>query len=367
MPENTLQLLILGGSSHHPGGVEAFCDRSALALRNRGGWSITRLPTNTAYLTIRHVGRLVKGLRALFKARHMRPDVIWLQYGNLPDLIYLPVARLLGVRVMVTPHLGSNWRSQSNPMLRALSGRLLRMADRLALISWTQEQEINLDPGVPRSLIRNFLPKDVLTVELADPEQQPHALQLIHSGRLSEGKGTFLVVEVCARLRDAGVPFRARITGNASPEDFARLDSLIATHRLGDSVTVLGRVPEAELLDHLRRSDVLIHLSRIDSYPLIVLEAIACSTLPLCMELAGARDQVETYGGHVVSQDAAVAEAADWLAAQDVATLRRLGGSAAVRVRADYSWERCAGALDAALRACAAGEQGTVMQLDPAG
>jgi glycosyltransferase involved in cell wall biosynthesis len=99
---------------------------------------------------------------------------------------------------------------------------------------------------------------------------------------------------------------------------------------------------------------MLIHLSRIDSYPLILLEAMACTTLPVAMELAGARDMIETYDGKVVSQAEPVAETADFLIASDLADLRRRGRAEAGRVRTDYAWDRCAGALAVALGACAA-------------
>jgi glycosyltransferase involved in cell wall biosynthesis len=358
-----MHVLILGGSLDHPGGVEAFCDRSRAALEQRGGnLRVHRIPTSTAYLTWRKLPLYLRGLAALVRYRRNRPDVVWLQYVNLPDLTYLMLAKLLGCRVMVTPHLGSNWRSQSSPILRRLSGWALRRADRLALISKTQEMEINLPAHVPRSLIRNFLPVEILTAPLPDEAVAPATLQLIHSGRLSEGKGSFLVIDICAALRDVGVPFQARITGGADRDTYAMLDQLIRGHNLREQVAVLGRVPEDELLDHLRRSDVLIHPSKIDSYPLIVLEAMACTMLPVVMELAGARDMVETYGGAVVSQTGAINEAVDWLVAQDLIELRAKGRAAAQRVRADYAWDRCAGALEAALQACLAGDRALITE-----
>jgi hypothetical protein len=39
----------------------------------------------------------------------------------------------------------------------------------------------------------------------------------------------------------------------------------------------------------LREADVLVHLSTIDSFPLIVLEALAAGTLPLVFPMAGSR------------------------------------------------------------------------------
>ena len=360
-----IRLLIVGGSVSVPGGVEAFCDRSCAALAERGVTGIVRISADTAFLRLRTLPRLFAGLTALVRAGMRRPACVWLQYGNLPDLAYLVVAKMLFLRVMVTPHLGANWRSQTSPVLRALSGLLLNLADRIALISMTQAVELNLGRHDPHSLIRNFLPREVLASEPVGEEGASDTLELIHSGRLSEGKGTFMAVEMCARLRDMGVPFRMRITGGADAETHARLIAMIAQHRLEDRVLFLGRVPEEELIGLLGRSDLLVHLSRIDSYPLIVLEAMACSALAVVMDLPGARDQVETYGGHVVSGNAPVEEAAAWIAAQNPDDLRRRGRDAARRVRADYAWPRCAAALDTALQACIAGDREKLTRPEP--
>jgi glycosyltransferase involved in cell wall biosynthesis len=230
----------------------------------------------------------------------------------------------------------------------------LKLADRLALISETQEAEINLPRSVPRSYIRNFLPSAILSSEFLNPDpKQPSTMQLIHSGRLSEGKGTFLFVEVCKRLQELGVPFVARITGGADESTVARLKDKIEQFSLQKSVLVLGRVPDADLVSLLHSSDVLVHLSRIDSYPLIVLEGLACSVLPVCMELAGARHMIETYEGEIVSESSPVEEAAAFLAMQNLFKLRSDARSAAHRVRTDYHWAFCAQAAEQALSATA--------------
>lgn len=343
-----MRVLILGGSHSNPGGVEAFCDRSGKALQRRGKWQAERIPTESAYLRPSTSGGFLRGLKALAKHRKQRPDCVWLSYVTFPDLAYLLLARALRLRVLVTPHLGSNWRSQRNPVLRMLSGRMLRLANGLALISRTQELEIALPTAVPRADIRNFLPESLLMSELSETSDTPE-LRLIHSGRLSEGKGTFMLVEVCAMLRDRGVKFSTRITGGADDGTFAQLHALIDHYDLHDRIHVLGRIPEEQLLEMMRDSDVLVHLSRIDSYPLVVLEALACSTFPLCMELAGARDMIEQYVGQVVAQENPVEAAATYLAALDVRDVRRQAANAARRVRLDYSWDNCAAALEAAL------------------
>jgi len=348
-----MHVLILGGAPKPLGGVEVFCERASDAMQSRyPEWRVERMPTRTAFLTVRKVPAFIAGLDSLFEYRKQRPDCVWLQYTNLPDLVYLILARMLGLRVMVTPHLGSNWRSQSNSLLRGVSWWMLRFANRIALISRTQEVELALPANVPRSLIKTFLPHATLTGALPDIDRPNREIRLIHSGRLSEGKGTFLFVDVCQRLRDAGLSFQAQIVGGADSDTVARLREMIEHVKLGDHIMLRGHQSELDLLGLLRSSDILVHLSRIDSYPLIVLESMTCSVFPVCMELAGARDMIDTYGGHIVSQHGAVQETVDFISRLDINDVRHRGRDAARGVRTDYSWDQCASALETAVRLC---------------
>jgi glycosyltransferase involved in cell wall biosynthesis len=353
-----MHLLILGGSAKHAGGTEAFCARATEALLRRDpNWHIHHIASETAYLTVKSAPKVLRQLWKLFQYRKLKPDVTWLQFVNLPDLIFLTVAKLLGMRVMVTPHLGSNWRSQKSRPLRWLSRLLLALADRLALISNTQRLEIALPTRTPRSLIRTFLPETIFTADLPIESDAPPELRLIHAARLSIEKGSFMVIEVSAKLSEAGIPVTTRIAGGADADTRARLNKLIAAKGLAQRVNLLGRLSEDTMMDILRTSDVLVHLSSIDSYPLIVLEAMACGAFPIAMELAGARDMIETYDGVVVGRGHAVEDTVAFLAAADLADLRKRGCVQAARVREDYNWNRCAGALEAALMACIAGSR----------
>jgi glycosyltransferase involved in cell wall biosynthesis len=174
-------------------------------------------------------------------------------------------------------------------------------------------------------------------------------MQLIHSGRLSEGKGTFLFLDVCRSLKEFGIRFQAKITGAADDATQQRVRETITSYGLEDYVQFLGRLPEESLMRLLRGSDVLVHLSTIDSYPLIVLESIACSTFPICVNLAGATDMVSSYTGHIVTLENAVAQTVAFLVQCPLAEIRALSSIAAHRVRADYAWAQSVGVLRAAI------------------
>jgi glycosyltransferase involved in cell wall biosynthesis len=203
---------------------------------------------------------------------------------------------------------------------------------------------------VPRAMIRTFLPAEVL-------EPRPAAghrcgpLQIVHASRLSEAKGSFLVIDVCARLRDAGIPFTARIIGSADARTRAQLEAMIAERQLTREVELVGWTPPSALIGHLRDADVLIHLSRVDSYPLIVLEALASGMVPVAMDLAGARDMIETYDGAIVGTHSPADEAAAYLMRAAPADLRQRGAREADRVRSDFAWDEAAARLADVLRA----------------
>lgn len=334
------RMLVLGGSHAHWGGLESYCSRATEAVNAAdAGWTAEWQTTDTAYLTPRQLPRAAGRLGVLPRATGANIDLVWLQWSAIADLAFLWQARALGLPVMVTPHLGANARLQRVPALRGTCRALLRGADRLALLFAEQESEITLPHGVPRSLVRTFLPPACLATPL--PDRSGPVLRLVHAGRLSEGKGTFRAVALCAALREKGIAVSAQIIGRSDARTMAALRGAIAAHQLDDAVELVEWVDEAELIHRLSQADVLAHLSTLDSFPLIVLEALAMGVVPVVGEMVGARSMVELYGGHV-AHDSTVEDAAAWLAARSCEALRQDGRTAARAVRADYGWQVCA-------------------------
>lgn len=330
-------MIVLGGSPHHPGGLEGFCERATTAInRHTTGWTAKWQPSDTAYAGVRRLPAIYRAWRRLDRLDGVA--LVWLQWSTLLDLMLLRRLRTLDVPVMVTPHLGANSRLQRVPVLRALCLRLLGHADRLALLFPEQDSEIALPAAVPRTPVRTFLPE----IALASPARPnpDTTLHLIHAGRLSHGKGTFRMVELCAALRARGMPVEGRIVGRADPATMAALVCAIADAGLGDTLTLIDWLDETALIAALADADILVHLSELDSYPLIVLEALAAGTVPVVADMIGARAMVARYGGFV-SDGSSVAAAADWLAAQDCVRLRHDAAASAMRVRQDHSWTAC--------------------------
>lgn len=345
-----MKVLILGGSPARPGGVEAFCSRAYDAVNLEARLNVDWLPTNTAYLRPATASRALQSLLTFWRRHNEGWTVVWLQYVNLADLAFLLVARAMGMKVVVTPHLGANWKSTRIALLRALSRALLGLSSKFAYLSETQLQELALPVGVPRCRIHTFLPRSIGTRRLVvESRVGRQGLRLIHAGRLSHEKGSFLFLEVCAGLKQRNVPFAAELIGGCDDETRTALSERIAECRLEADVKLFPAMEEEALMKRLATADVLVHLSVLDSFPLIVLEALAAGTYPICIDLPGARKMTQDYCGRVVSPNGAVQAAIDILCQGDLEVARGEADTARNKVLSDYDWSTCVRMLESCI------------------
>jgi len=344
------RLCIVGGSTRTPGGVEIFCARALQAVQTH--WpecDVLWVPADSGHLNPARLPGFLRALQSFRRANRVPIDILWLNVANLPDLLFVLLAKSLGVRVLVTLHLGANSRLQRNRVLRRLCRSLVARADRVALLFDGQDAEIDLPATVPRSTIRTFLPPESF-VPPGAPATEP-CLRLIHAGRLSEGKGSLAIVDLCAALDRAGVAFTARIIGRGDEALMQDLYARIEANGLTSRITLSDWLDGPALIAALAQADILVHLSRLDSFPLIVLEAMAAGTIPIAVDMAGVRTMTGRYDGHLVAPEAAVAEAETWLEANSLGDLRQRGAAMGARVREDYSWAACVATLTAAIDA----------------
>ena len=343
-----MRILIVGGTPSHRGGVEQFCDRAGQAMAEVGGHEIGRVFSHGAYLRPKSLPIFLRSIWELFRRRSGRWDCVWLQYVSFPDLVILSLCRLFGYKVLVTPHLGTNWTSQTNPVLRWCGFKMLSSAHGIGLIAATQAEELTLPPALPRFDLVTFLPRE-FAARPAREETDSRRLRLVHAGRLSVGKGSFLFIDVCGILHREGHDFEAQLLGPCDAETRSRLRSRIDEAGLASRICLGGSLQERELLEVLSVQDVLVHLSSVDSYPLIVLESIGSGLYPVCLDLPGARLITASYCGHVVAGAAPAAQAAAFLASQDAGALRARGGEASRRLQQDFGWTACVAAVERAV------------------
>ena len=136
-----------------------------------------------------------------------------------------------------------------------------------------------------------------------------------------------------------------RLVIAGSGPDRESLEALAARLGVRDRVDFLGAIPNSEVPDLLRRLDVYVALSRLDSesFGVAIVEAAACSCPTLVSDAAGPAEVVEdgTTGIIVARNDADAAAAALTRLLQDPGLAREMGGAGRRHVVANYSWDHC--------------------------
>ncbi len=117
-----------------------------------------------------------------------------------------------------------------------------------------------------------------------DPAQFPFnargggdVVQLLCVGRLTPAKCQVLLVQACARLRDAGLAFHLKMVG-AGP-DRERIEREVALHQLQSHVTMTGALNQEEVKQAFAQADVFVLPSLAEGIPVVLMEAM-CSGVP---------------------------------------------------------------------------------------
>ncbi|MBE2200914.1 MAG: glycosyltransferase family 4 protein [Anaerolinea sp.] len=140
-----------------------------------------------------------------------------------------------------------------------------------------------------------------ITPELYQPRSAPASpgqpLEIINIGSLQPYKGQAFLVQACARLKQAGIPFRCRIIGGG--EEQANLLSLIEQLGLQKQVQLLGPLPQEEVAALLPTAtcyvqpSVIMPSGKMEGIPVSLMEALACALPVVATNLSGVPELVQ--------------------------------------------------------------------------
>jgi glycosyltransferase involved in cell wall biosynthesis len=176
------------------------------------------------------------------------------------------------------------------------------------------------------------------------PPPRPYRLDgygdyLFAVSRLHPLKRMDLVVQALASPRAAGI--RCVIAGDG--EDAGRIAQLIAANKLGERVRMIGRVGEAELVEHLAKCRAVCFPPHDEDYGFVTVEAFAASKPVItCLDSGGPAELVQDgVNGYVVAPTPEGLAAAMQLLMEDKARAERMG-EAGHAVVAGMTWPETA-------------------------
>ncbi len=274
------------------------------------------------------------------------------QYDILvEDVNKLPLYCAAGVEVpscVIVPHLFGTtaYHEASWPMATAvvLAERLMPLAYRRSwfhVISESTRDDL-VSRGVDSDRITVIHPgidPETFTPDPALDRSDPPSF--LYVGRLKRYKGVDLAIRALALVHRDRPEVRLDIAG--SGDDRPRLEALVASLGLGESVRFHGFVDETVKLRLLRTTWANLFPSPKEGWGITVMEAAACGTPSIASDSPGLRDSVRAgETGLLVPHGDPVALARQMLAmVSEPAIVARLG-AAARQHAARWTWEDAA-------------------------
>ena len=240
---------------------------------------------------------------AVRAAREFQPDLIHLQYGGAMDLALLRRLSKLDLPIVVTAHCGRAWAHLARkahwfvPTLNRAARVLAISQDQCALF---------LDAGLESERLAQIgsLIEAEFFAPLAPAPARTTRPCAVYLGRIAPEKGLDLVIDALAELSPAERPaFQATgpVTASFAAELLARAYQLGVRDWFELCPPVATPKERRAVLDG---ADMLLHPTRSDVKPLVVIEAMARALPVLASDLPGTVELMTGVGNHFAVGDA---------------------------------------------------------------
>ena len=114
-------------------------------------------------------------------------------------------------------------------------------------------------------------------------------------GHVVPTKGVVELVEGCCQVSGLSL----RIVGKCSDEMKEKLHALATKRENGNWMTLVGEIPNTEVIGELLKADVFVFPSYTEAFPNVILEAMACGCA-IASSNVGAIPEILNYNGELV-------------------------------------------------------------------
>lgn len=287
------------------------------------------------------------GARLVFELLRQRPDLVYFSlapvgFSFYRDLLFIAVLKMFRVRRAFHLH-GLGVRVAGG---RGINNLLYRWAFAGAwIIHLAPSLYRDVEPYVPENCCL-FLPNGIHDPAVAVSEHailiRPQGVHFVYLSHMIIQKGPIVFLRALARLKRMGVAFRASFAGGRFSEECAsQFHEILQEEEMSDTVQYVGPVYGSDKIDLMSQADVFVFPSLYDTFPLVVLEAMAHG-LPVVAARHGAIEDIVKDGvtGFIVPPDDPLA-LANGLAslARDSDLCRRFGQAARQRFMENFKFE----------------------------
>jgi glycosyltransferase involved in cell wall biosynthesis len=347
MPEAARVIFVVANYPPRPGGAERHTQRLCCTLQARGNRvrvltiryresrpgraPVWYFPTPSG-THLRDLCFAIWVVGALMVLRPRYRQVQWVMTG-LQVLVGLPFAAALGMKnVVMLAGCGEGERLRHSTRGRWMLVILRRFADRIIVLNSAMEEEFR-SLGFERErlvLLGCEADPDIFRPVTADERRllrsrwniETDAAVVVFCGRLVPGKGLFTLIEAFSLVHRQWPEAVLIVAGDGALA--AELHSKVETSGLGGRVIFEGQLPESNIGEILRLSDVFVLPSQSEGIPAALVESTAAGLPSVVSDIPGTEIIVDQIHGLRTPADNAASLAA---------SLARLISDQALRLR----------------------------------
>jgi glycogen(starch) synthase len=236
----------------------------------------------------------VAQLRAALPGGVIDAPLIHAHTGHYAGVVATELARE-DARIIVTEHVTFLSEVLAQPAARKLYSRMVHRVDRLLCVGRAlHDQLVTAYPSLTDKFLVVPNPVDFDRFEFrTQPPAEP--LRLLYVGRMLEHKGVDTLLEAFAEIAREEPRATLTLVGSGPLED--RLRERIAELKLGDRVTQRPPVAPEHVGALMREHDVLVHASRVETFGMTIVEAVASGTPVLVAASEGPSETLEGLEG----------------------------------------------------------------------
>lgn len=309
----------------HAGGVETYVLNLANVLSGRGKWRVVVVSSaerghpagcvdqgDVRIYRLRYQVRLSNSRFGLRWRRHLQriireeAPVLINAHAPVPSLADLAASVARDIPLVVTYHMGTmhKGRMPADALIafyeRVLCPRMLRRADWIITSSDFVREGHLRSFGAKCSTVSPGVDIDLFTPAA---QREPNAVLFVGSlNRSDPHKGLDSLLQAVARLIPTHPELRLRVVGSGSGRQ--QYEALAGALGLDGHVSFRGQLSGQELVDAYRAATALALPTRNDSFPLVLLEAMACGVPVVSTTVGGIPAIVDdTVTGFLIQPD----------------------------------------------------------------
>ncbi|WP_289833311.1 glycosyltransferase [uncultured Muribaculum sp.] len=182
-------------------------------------------------------------------------------------------------------HLLSNW-AKFDRVITVSSG----IAEQLKLLSDDIASKLAIVPNIIDPETVSEMAGDV------NPYRQSEVLKIITVSRLSKEKNLLLIIDIARELKKLHIDFVWNIIGDGDIRPF--LEAAIEQYNLSKEVILQGK--EDNPYPWIKHADIMVHPSRVESFGIVLLEAMALGVPCVSAKSLGAMDLIDGANGLIL-------------------------------------------------------------------